>query len=85
MLPLQRGQLYEVEVYLLDLTINSSLLQEIRDRCEEFFPPFYPTEPEYGLTYYFNSRNPLQVGYTITMQFSYEKRKFSYLGADMLL
>lgn len=81
----QIGQTYEVEVYLLNLKINSNRLKEIKDRCEGFSPPFYPAEPENGLTYCFNSRNPLQVGDTIAMQFEYKNRKFSYIGADMLL
>ncbi len=81
----QIGQLYEIKVYLLDLTINSSRLQEIIDRCEGFSPPFYPTEPEGGLTYCLNSRNPLKVGDTITMQLEYKNGRFSYIGSDMLL
>jgi len=81
----QVDQLYEVEVYLLYLTIHSNRLKEIIDKCEGNMPPFYPTDPETGLTYCLYSRNPLQVGNLITMQFLYEHRKFSYIGADMLL
>jgi|GEM_PF-1515007 len=79
-------RLYEVKVYL-DLTINSNRLQEIIGRCEGNMPPFYSTEPEDGLTYCFNSRsrNPLQVGDTIAMQFEYKNRKFSYIGSEWLL
>ena len=77
-------RLYEVTVYL-DLTINSNRLQEIIGGCEGFSPPFYPTEPENGLTYCFKSRDPLQVGDTIAMQFEYKNRKFSYIGSDRLL
>lgn len=81
----QIGQTYEVEVYLLNPTINSNFLREIIDKCEGNMPPFYPTDLETGLTYCFNSRNPLKVGDTIAMQFEYKNRKFSYIGADILL
>ena len=85
--PLSSDQTYEVEVYLLNLKINSNRLQEIINKCEGNMPPFYTTEPEDGLTYCFNSRsrNPLQVGDTIAMQFEYKNRKFSYIGSEWLL
>jgi hypothetical protein len=83
--PLSSDQTYEAEVYLLNLTINSDSLQEIINKCEGNMPPFNPTELEDGLIYCFNSRNPLKVGDTITMQLEYKNGRFSYIGSDMLL
>lgn len=81
----QIGQTYKVEVYLLDLTINSNLLRKIIDKCEGNMPTFNPTEPETGLTYEFTTRTPLQVGNKINMEFEYKNGKFKFVGYDMLL
>lgn len=72
-------QTYEVEVYLLNPTINSNFLQEIIDECEGNMPPFNPTEPENGLTYQFTTTTQFRVGDILTLEFEYRSGKFYFI------
>ena len=64
---------YEVEVYL---KLGKDFINEIAESCDGNIPRFYPTEPESGFTYTFNTGKAFREGDRLILEFTYEYGKF---------